>query len=62
MKKYLFSFVGQNKNGERVIEDIMANVPEDVEIVGVKEQRAMALEIEFGHGFRCVEIREVCDG
>ena len=61
MKKYLFSFVGYNKAGERVIEDIRADVPDDVEVVAVKEQFAMALEMENDCPFRCVEIREVTE-
>ncbi len=59
MKKYLFSFVGYNKAGERVIEDIRTDVPEGTELLEVKERFAMALEMEHEGPFRCVEIREV---
>lgn len=59
MKKYLFSFVGYNKAGERIVEDIRSEVPDDVEVVAVKEQFAMALEQEHDCPFRCVGIREV---
>lgn len=61
MKKYLFSFVGYNRAGERIVEDIRSEVPEDVEIVGIKENFAMALEQEHDCPFRCVEIREVTE-
>lgn len=61
MKKYLFSFVGHNKAGERVIEDIRTSVPDDVELIDIKEDLAMALEIEHEGPFRCVEIREVTE-
>lgn len=61
MKKYLFSFVGYNKAGERVIEDIRTDVPDAVELIDIKESFAMALEIEHECPFRCVEIREVTE-
>lgn len=61
MKKYNFIFVGYNKAGERIVEDIRSEVPEDVGFVSVKEQFAMALEQEHECPFRCVEIREVTE-
>ncbi len=59
MKKYKFSFIGYNKAGERIVEDIRSDVPDDVEVFAVKEQFAMALEQEHDCPFRRVEIREV---
>ncbi len=61
MKKYLFSFVGYNKAGERIVEDIRSEVPDDVGITGIKENFAMALEQENDCPFRCVGIREVAE-
>lgn len=62
MKKYLFSFVGYNKAGERIVEDIRSDVLDDADnedIAGIKENFAMALEQEHDCPFRCVGIREV---
>ncbi len=61
MKKYKFSFVGYNKSGERIVEDIRSDVPDDVEVKDVKENFAMALEMEHDCPFRCVEIREAAE-
>lgn len=58
-KKYDFCFVGYNKAGERIVEDIRSDAPDDVEVFAVKEQFAMALEMEHECPFRCVGIREV---
>lgn len=59
MKHYKFSFVGYSRKGERIVEDIRSEVPDDVEIVSVKEQFAMALETEHDCPFRCIRVEEV---
>lgn len=62
MKRYKFSFVGYNREGERIVEDIRSDVPEDADnedIAGIKENFAMALEQEYDCPFRCVGIREI---
>ena len=59
MKRYKFSFVGYNKAGERIVEDIRSEVPDDVGIVGIKDHFAMALEQEHDCPFRCIRIEEV---
>ncbi len=38
MKKYNFCFVGYNKAGERIVEDIRSDVSDDVEVFAVKER------------------------
>lgn len=58
MKKYIFSFVAEVR-GERIIKDIVESVSVCDDLMAIKERHAMALEIEFGRAFRCVEIREV---
>ncbi len=58
MKTYIMLFVAY-KDGERIVEDIRSDVPDDVEVKDVKENFAMALEQEHDCPFRCVEIREV---
>lgn len=61
MKTYIFSFVGYNKAGERIVEDIRERVSICEDLMGVKERHAMALEIEYGRPWKCVEIREVTE-
>lgn len=58
MKRYKFSFVGYNRKGERIVEDIRSDVPEDVGFDGIKESFAMALEQEHDCPFRCVGVEE----
>ncbi len=60
MKTYIFSFVAEVR-GEKIIKDIRERVSVCEDLMGVKERHAMALEIEFGHPWRCVEIREVTE-
>lgn len=59
MKTYILSFVGYNKDGERIVEDIRERVSVCEDLMGIKERHAMALEEEFKKPFVCVEIREV---
>ena len=61
MKKYIFSFVAEVR-GEKVMRDIVESVSVCEDLMAIKERHAMALEIEFGRAFRCMEIREMCDG
>lgn len=61
MKTYILSFVGHNRDGERIVEDIRERVSVCEDLMGVKERHAMALEIEFGRPFVCAEIREVTE-
>jgi hypothetical protein len=61
MKTYIFSFVGYNKAGERIVEDIRERVSIWEDLMGIKERHAMALEEEFKKPFVCVEIREVTE-
>jgi uncharacterized protein YegL len=41
--------------------DIRERVSVCEDLMGIKERHAMALEIEFGRPWKCVEIREVTE-
>ena len=60
MKTYIFSFVAE-VHGEKIIKDIRERVSVCEDLQGIKQMHAMALEIEFGRPWECVEIREVTE-